>query len=96
MRYPTQDPKYDIEVANGGAYLVNAATGKPIPMDCPVFMFLAKDKKAVGALYSYRNDCDNAGHVAAVEARIDEFEQYALTHTAMMKEPDTAPAKAGR
>lgn len=90
MRYPTQDPKYDIEVTNRGAHLVNAATGVPIPHDMPIFIFLGKDRKAVTALYNYRNDCDNDEHVAAVEARIEEFEQYARTHSGNMKEPDTA------
>lgn len=65
-------------------------TGVPIPHDMPIFIFLGKDRKAVTALYNYRNDCDNDAHVAAVEARIEEFEQYARTHSGNMKEPDTA------
>lgn len=91
MRYPTQDPKYDIEVTGGGAHLVNAATGKPIPHDMPIMIFLGKDKRAVNAIYAYRNDCMDDAHIAAVEARIEEFEQYALSHSGEMKEPDTAP-----
>lgn len=91
MRHKTQDPKYDIETKDGFAYLVNAATGKPIPRDMPIFIFLAKDRKAVTALYNYRNDCENEQHISVVEARIEEFEQYALTHSGEMKEPDTTP-----
>lgn len=90
MRYKTQDPKYDIEVTGAGAHLINAATGVPIPHDMPIFMFLGKDRKAIPALYSYRNDCENNDHVAAVEARIEDFEQYVRTHSREMKEPDTA------
>lgn len=89
QRHPTQDPKYEIEVAGDEAYLVNAASGKPIPEDCPTFTFLAKDRKALGALASYRAACDDPAHVAAVQARIYEFEQYAETHADSMKEPDT-------
>lgn len=90
MRYPTQDPKYDIEVTASGARLVNSATGKPIPADCPIFIFLAKDKRAVPALCNYRNACENDDHAVAVDTRIEEFEQYANTHSGDMKEPDTA------
>ncbi len=91
MRCTTQDPKYDIEVTLGGARLVDSATGKPIPSDCPIFMLLAKDQKAVPSLYNYRNDCDNAEQVTAVEVRLEEFEQYAMAHSDEMNEPDMTP-----
>lgn len=85
MRYVTQDPKYDIEVASGGAYLVNSATGEPIPMDCPVFMFLATDRKALPHLCAYMADCENSEHAAAVERRIVDFEQYAIKRADSMR-----------
>lgn len=97
MRYKTQDPKYDIEVTMGGAYLVNAATGKPIPADEPIFLFRAKDKRAVSALMGYRNDCEDREHIEAVEQRIEEFEQFAISHSSVMSEPDSCASamKAG-
>lgn len=88
MRHATQDPKYDVE--NG--MLVNAATGKPIPADEPVFILRAKDIHAIDTLYYYRNACENSDHAAAVEQRIEEFEDFTNTHLGFMKEPDTTSA----
>ena len=36
-------------------------------------------------------DCDDLAHKQAVEARIDEFTQFAQDHPQRMKEPDTQP-----
>jgi hypothetical protein len=91
MRFQTQDPKYQIEVADGDAYLVNAATGVPLPKDEPVFLFRAKDAKAIGALCSYRDACENKQHIAAVDSRIRDFERFRDRKGSRMKEPDTAP-----
>lgn len=92
MRFKTQDPKYDIEVAEGDAYLVNAATGRRIPKDVPVFMLVAKDKHAVGAMRDYADRCRNEEHVAAVESRIVDFENFIQNNRDRMKEPDTFTA----
>lgn len=87
MRYATQDPKYAIQDGR----LVNAASGQPIPADEPVFIFRAKDTRALEALQAYVNACDNPEHVQAVEQRIIDFERFAETHASLMREPDTAP-----
>lgn len=92
MRYQTQDPKYDIEIAGGDPHLVNAATGAPIPLDEPIFIFRAKDKRAVDALMAYRNACDDQDHVRAIEQRVEDFSHFASTHSGVMKEPDTGRA----
>ena len=89
MRFPTQDPKYDIEVADGSAYLVNAETGEPIPKDEPVFMFRGKDARAVGTLYFYQSACEKAEHKEVVEMIIEDFEQFRKRRPELMKEPDT-------
>ncbi|MFK4706166.1 hypothetical protein ABIC83_003005 [Roseateles asaccharophilus] len=87
MRYATQDPKYAIQDGR----LVNAASGEPIPADEPVFIFRAKDPRALEALQAYVNACENTQHVQAVEQRIIDFERFAETHASSMREPDTAP-----
>lgn len=89
MKYPTQDPKFHIQ----GGCLINASTGVPIPADEPIFILRAKDLHAIQTLYAYRNFCEDGSHVAAVEARIEEFEQFARTHADRMKEPDTGKAQ---
>lgn len=91
MRYRTQDPKYDIEVTTDGAQLVNSISGKPIPLDEPIFIFRAQDRKALPHLSSYKNDCANGQHAAVVSCRIGEFEQFAASHPERMKEPDSRP-----
>lgn len=90
MRHKTQDPKYDIEMNGGSPQLVNAATGAAIPLDEPIFIFRAKDKRAIDALAAYRNTCEDLEHVRAIEQRIQDFSHFASTHRGVMKEPDTS------
>lgn len=86
-----QEPKYTV---NGHA-IVNRASGEEIPADEPVFIFRARDAKALAALYPYHAVINDDEHTAAVWARIMDFRTFALTKPERMKEPDTAtPAPA--
>lgn len=80
-----QEPKYGIREGR----LFNRASGHPIPDHEPVFIFRGKDKKAVPALHFYAGICDNPEHVAAVQARIVDFQSFSKRQTSEMKQPDT-------
>lgn len=82
----TQEPKYTV---NGHA-IVNRSTGNEIPADEPVFVFRARDPKAVPALFGYEAIITDPGHRAAVFARINQFRKFTNEHPERMKEPDTA------
>lgn len=97
MRYNTTDPKYQIEVRDSHAQLVNAATGVPIPSDEPVFIFRAKDLRALKAIDRYREDVSdggNAAHANAVAVRCEDFARFRKRHPDRMKEPDTTTTGA--
>ena len=82
---PTQDPKYSIL----GGRIVNTVTREPIPMDEPIFMFRARDRHALDALWPYLDGCQNKEHRLAIRKRIDDFFDFAKTHPTRMKEPDS-------
>lgn len=86
MRYPTQDPKYDIDRGR----LINSSSGEPIRMDEPIFIFRAKDKRALKFISAYADECENDEHQQAVWDRCLEFEQYALGNPEKMGEPTTS------
>lgn len=83
-----QEPKYTV---NGSA-IVNRASGEAIPADEPVFIFRARDKRAIPALNVYAEWCKGS-HYAAVRKRIKHFRQFQSRHPERMKEPDTAALK---
>ena len=87
----TQEPKYD---AVDGR-IVNRASGEPIPDDEPIFVFRARDVKALHALRAYFGHCTDTHHMAAVTQRIEDFKAFAQTHPERMKEPDTASSNDG-
>lgn len=80
-----QEPKYGIR----GRRLCNRISGDKIPDDEPVFVFRAKDRKAVAALHVYAGVCDDPEHIAAVKQRIRDFTAFAVEHPMKMKQPDT-------
>ena len=91
-RFTTQDPKYDIE--NGR--LINAASGKPIPLKTPVFMFLAHDEDALPMLRGYEERLilrrkAKATHIASVQARVKEFTLFKDQNHELMHVADTTP-----
>lgn len=87
----TQEPKYDVNI---DGQLFSRASGDPIPDDEPVFIFRARDRRAVKALIGYLDDLPNGQHADAVEARIVDFRRYAEKHPERMKEPDTVSSNA--
>ena len=86
----TQEPKHGIR----NNQLFNRASGEDIPFDEPVFIFRARDKIALQALYHYNSLCAryvgaNNSHVHAIRLRIADFERFAHQHPDRMKFPDT-------
>lgn len=81
------DPKYDFR--DGRVF--NVASGEVIPEDEPVFVFRARDRKAIDhALIPYMLAAADPHHARAVQKRIEDFERFARNHPERMKEPDTA------
>ena len=80
-----QERKYD---AVGGK-IVNRATGKIIPDNEPVIIFRAKDRKAVNALISYMNSCEDETHRDVIQSRIDDFLSFQEANPVLVKEPDS-------
>jgi hypothetical protein len=88
-----QEPKYTV---NGSA-IMNRASGEAIPADEPVFIFRARDVRAVGALSRYASVValhSSEDHWLAVMGRIDDFVRFRRDHPERMKEPDTDRASA--
>jgi hypothetical protein len=81
----TQEPKYGIR--EGGLY--NRASGESIPHDEPVFIFRARDRKAIPALLHYVELCADPDHKKAVVQRIADFNQFAKQYPDRLKYPDT-------
>ena len=90
--YKTQDPKYVI-IDNA---LCNASTKKPIPINEPIFILRGQDKNAAQAIAKYLCSCSNPEHIAAVEARLEEFQNYKINCPELIKEPDTATAETNK
>jgi hypothetical protein len=67
--------------------LVNRVSGQAIPEDEPVFIFRARDRKALAAILYYRGLCDDEHHRAAITETIEAFEEYQRTHPETVKEP---------
>ena len=83
-----QEPKYDVRDGR----IVNRRTGQPIPDDEPIFVFRAKDRRALTALTAYYAAITNPEHAKAVAVRIESFKAFAAAHPERMQEPDTVPS----
>lgn len=93
----TQDPKYAIEILHIGnkdgtghvptARIVNFETKEPIPDDEPVFLLRAKDKRALGALFTYQERVPLETQKRSVDDRILAFQHFAGEHPERMREP---------
>ena len=81
----SQEPKYDVREGR----IVNRHSGQPIPDDEPVFIFRAKDRRALTALTAYYAAITNPEHGKAVAVRIESFKAFAAGHPERMREPDT-------
>lgn len=80
-----QDPKYE-PTAEG---FRNRQSGELIPLDEPVFLFRARDRKAADSLCHYMLAVSSPSHADAVADRINDFDHFAKDHPDRMKEPDT-------
>ncbi len=83
----SQEPKYDVRDGR----IIRRHTGEPIPDDEPVFIFRAKDRRALTGLTAYYAAITNPDHARAVAARIESFKAFAAGHPERMREPDTDP-----
>jgi hypothetical protein len=57
----------------------------------PIFVFTAKDAKALEQLVRYRDDCAedcSNEHYQGIESRIDDFYQWQCENTDRVKIPD--------
>jgi len=67
--------------------LVKRIGEKPIPDDEPVFVFRAKDRKALGALMSYNAVLDTLEQKEAVTKAINAFREFQENNPEKMAEP---------
>lgn len=82
-----QDPKYNFQDGR----VINRGTGEAIPLDEPVMVFRARDRRVISAIEAYQLEIRNQEHFEAVQARREDFEAFAREHPDRMKEPDTGP-----
>ena len=59
----------------------------PIPDDEPLFIFRAKDRKALPALVAYGMILDNLDQKAAVTKSVNDFRDFQERNPELMKEP---------
>ncbi|HDZ27254.1 hypothetical protein LCGC14_1134280 [marine sediment metagenome] len=69
--------------------LVKKVGEKPIPDDEPVFIFRAKDRKALAALVVYHMILDNLDYMAEVQKSITDFRRFQKDNPDKMVEPSS-------
>ena len=67
--------------------LVKKQGEKPIPDNEPVFIFRAKDRKALTALVAYHMVLDNLDQMAEVQKSITDFRRFQEDNPDKMVEP---------
>ncbi len=67
--------------------LVKRIGESPIPDDEPLFIFRAKDRKALAALVAYNMIIDNLEQKEAVMKTIKDFREFQEKHPELMVEP---------
>jgi len=67
--------------------LVKRDTEVPIPEDEPLFIFRAKDRKALAALVAYNIICDKIEQRESVSKSINDFREFQEKHPEVMAEP---------
>lgn len=90
----TQEPKYGFCPSSGLLY--NRDTGVKIHPSEPIFIFRARDKKAILALVAYRDSCIYDTHKEAVGIRIKQFRNWMDEHPDLVREADTDVTQAFR
>lgn len=76
--------KYKI---NPSGQLVKKSNQVPIPDDEPLFIFRAKDRKALAALVAYHAILDNLDQKAEVFKSINDFRAFQEKNPEKMAEP---------
>ena len=67
--------------------IVKKSNEVPIPDDEPLFIFRAKDRKALAALVAYNMILDNLDQKAEVTKSVNDFRRFQEEHPDRMKEP---------
>lgn len=67
--------------------LVKRDTEIPIPENEPVFIFRAKDRKALAALVAYGQVVDNLDQREAVMKSVEDFRRFQENNPDLMDEP---------
>lgn len=67
--------------------LVKRGSGAPVPDDEPLFIFRAKDRKALAALVAYSMVLNNLDQKAAVQKAINDFRAFQEKYPERMAEP---------
>lgn len=67
--------------------IVKRSNEVPIPDSEPLFIFRAKDRKALPALLAYNMILDNLDQKAEVTKSINDFRQFQEDHPERMGEP---------
>lgn len=75
--------KYKIKEGN----LVKRSNEIPIPEDEPVFIFRAKDIKALAALVAYSMVVDNLEQKESIQKSVEDFRRFQAENPDKMGEP---------
>ena len=67
--------------------IVKRSNEVPIPDDEPLFLFRAKDRKALAALVAYNMILDNLDQKESVTKSINDFRRFQEEHPERMAEP---------
>ena len=67
--------------------IVKRSNERPIPEDEPIFIFRAKDRKALAALMAYNMILDNLDQKESVMKSINDFRDFSEKHPELMSEP---------
>ncbi len=67
--------------------IVKRSNQAPIPDDEPLFIFRAKDRKAISALVAYNMILDNLEQKESVTKSINDFRAFAEKNPDLMDEP---------
>ncbi len=67
--------------------IVKRSNQVPIPDDEPLFVFRAKDRKALAALVAYNMILDNLEQKEAVTKSINDFREFQEQNPDKMREP---------
>ena len=67
--------------------LVKRSNQVPVPEDMPVFIFLAKDRKALAALVAYSMVVDSLDQKESIQKSVEDFRRFMAENPDLMGEP---------